>query len=138
MIESLLELLLQIVAQVIGEVVFEFFISLGWEWLFEAGKPIGPENQVWTYGACFFVGAFAGAVSILIIGHRLTPHSFLPGVSLIAAPIATGLIMSRVGDAWVQRQRRRPVLFSFGAGAIFAFGMALVRFVYIEVQWRPF
>ena len=138
MIEFLLELLLEVVVQVIGDVVVEFLVAMGWESVVEAGKPTRPESLFWTYVACFVAGCFAGAVSILIVGQRLTPQSLMPGASLVLAPIGTGLIMRRLGDAWEQRGRRRPVLFSFGAGAIFAVGMALARFTYIELQWRPF
>ena len=90
------------------------------------------------YVAGFVSGCLVGALSILIVGRRLTSHSILPGVSLILAPIGTGLVMNRFGDLWEQRGRRRPVLFSLGVGAIFAFGVALVRFAHIELQWNPF
>lgn len=46
--------------------------------------------------------------------------------------------MQRLGDLWEERGKPRPVLFWFRAGAVFAFGMALARFVYIELDWSPF
>jgi hypothetical protein len=53
----------------------------------------------------------------------------------VLSPIGTGIAMHWIGEFW--RERGRPALFSFRAGAIFAFGMALVRFVYLELGWRP-
>ena len=42
-----------------------------------------------------------------------------------------------IGEFWREHGRDRPTLFSFRAGAILAFGMALVRFVYLELGWSP-
>ena len=52
-----------------------------------------------------------------------------------------GLIIQFVFEVlavWERRGRERPALFSFRAGAICAFGMALVRFSYFETEWLPF
>ena len=46
--------------------------------------------------------------------------------------------MHSLGEFWRERGRDRPILFSFRAGALFAFGMALVPFVYVGLEWRPF
>jgi hypothetical protein len=63
----------------------------------------------------------------------------MPGLSLVLAPIGTGVVaMHGLGEFWLRRGMDRPALFSFRAGAIFAFGMALVRFVYLILRWRPF
>jgi hypothetical protein len=86
------------------------------------------ESGLWTFVACFLVGVLIGAISTLIVGHRLTPVSPWPGVSLVLAPLGTGLVMRRLGDVWEERGKSRPILFSFRAGAIFAFGLALARF----------
>ena len=86
----------------------------------------------------FLMGAGAGIVSLLIVGRRLTPHSPLSGLSLFLSPLGTGLAMHWIGEFWREREMDRPGLFSFQAGAIFALGMALVRFVYLELHWSPF
>ena len=86
----------------------------------------------------FLMGAGAGIVSLLIVGRRLTSHSPLPGLSLFLSPLGTGLAMRWIGEFWREREMDGPGLFSFQAGAIFAFGMALVRFVYLELHWSPF
>ena len=54
------------------------------------------------------------------------------GVSLLLSPLGTGLAMHILGEFWSNRGKERPALFSFRAGAAFAFGMALVRFLYLE------
>jgi hypothetical protein len=75
---------------------------------------------------------------VLIVRQRLTPYYPLPGLSLVLSPIATGIAMHWIGEFWSDRGRDRPALFTFGAGALFAFGMALVRFVVLELEWNPF
>ena len=71
--------------------------------------------------------------------HRsLVPPGPLPGLSLIVSPLVTGLVMQTIGDMVADRDGDRPVLFSFRAGAIFAFGMALVRFAYLVLEVTPF
>ena len=84
------------------------------------------------------MGLVAGILSVLVIGRRLTPRAWVPGLSMVLSPIGTGLAMDSIGEFWHGRGRVRPPLFSFRAGAIFAFGMAFVRFVYFELGWRPF
>jgi hypothetical protein len=84
------------------------------------------------------LGVCAGVLSVLIFRRRLMPYSPLPGLSLALSPIATGIAMHWIGEFWSDRGRGRPPLFTFGAGALFAFGMALVRFVVLELEWSLF
>ena len=85
----------------------------------------------------FLMGLCAGIVSLLVFGSRVLPRHPIPGLSLILSPIATGIAMHRIGEFWRERGEARPALFTFWAGAIFAFAMALVRFVYLEIGWTP-
>src|SRR5262245_11392720 len=138
MIGSLLELLLQILIEIVGEVIFELFVTLGWESLTESLRPERRLPPVMTALGQFLAGLCAGVVSLLTVSRRLSPDSPWPGISLFLAPLGTGLVMQRLGEIWEERGKSRPALFSFRAGAVFAFGMALARFVYIELHWRPF
>ena len=62
----------------------------------------------------------------------------MPGLSLGLSPVGTGIAMHWLGEMWRDRGKDPPALFSFKAGALFAFGMAVVRFVYLELGWKPF
>ena len=84
------------------------------------------------------MGVIAGVVSLLIFGQRLAPPSPFPGISLVLSPLATGIAMHWIGEFWSEREWDRPALFTFRAGAVFAFGMALVRLVYLELGWPDF
>jgi hypothetical protein len=134
------ELLLQLVLEVVGQVVFEIAAGLGWESLKE---PLRREREardtspfLRTIG-CFLWGLVGGVLSILLVNSRLAPQLTFPGISLVLSPICTGVAMHGIGEWWGDR-RRRPALFSFSTGAIFALGMALVRFIHFELGWIPF
>jgi len=137
-IEILIELVLQLLFEIAGQVVLEILVSAGWDSLRHSTRPERTANPALASVGHFLVGLCAGVVSVLIAGRRLTPRSPIPGVSLFLAPLAAGLVMDRLGALWEARGADRPALFSFRAGAICAFGMALVRFVYLETDWSPF
>lgn len=83
------------------------------------------------------MGSFAGVLSLLLFSARFFARPQIPGLSLVLSPIATGMAMHWLGELWRSRGREAPALFSFRAGAIFAFGMSVVRFVYLELRWSP-
>jgi hypothetical protein len=119
-------------------VIVEFLTALGWKSLTDSVGRESESTPVLAAVGHLLLGLAAGVISLLIFPRRLTPHSPMPGLSLLLSPIGTGVAMHWLGEFWRERGRDRPVLFSFRAGAIFAFGMALVRFVYVEMGWRPF
>lgn len=131
------ELLLQLVLEVVGQIVFEIAAGLGWESLKEPFRPERETSPFLRATGSFLLGLVGGVLSVLLFNLRLAPQSPLPGISLVLSPICTGIAMHAIGEWWGDR-RRRPALFSFWAGAAFAFGMALVRFVYFELGWTPF
>ncbi len=137
-IEILFELLLQLILDIVGQIIFEIAAGLGWESLKNAVRRERKSNPALAWIGHFLLGLIAGTLSLLIISERIFARPTFPGVSLLLSPLGTGVIMELIGDLWLKRGKDRPVLFSFGAGAIFALGMALVRFVYLEIRWTPF
>lgn len=129
---------MQLVLEVVGQVLFEFVAAFGWESLADSTRSEGEATPVLAGTGHLLLGVSAGVISLYIVPGRLAPHSPLPGVSLVLSPIGTGIAMHWIGEFWRARGKDRPILFSFRAGAIFAFGMALVRFVYVELGWHPF
>jgi hypothetical protein len=118
-------------------VIVEFTVGLGLDSWGGSAPRERVHGPVFTTTVQFLAGVSAGVLSVLLIPQRLSPPSPLPGVSLILAPIGTGIVMYGLGEIWRDRGKKAPALFSFRAGAIFAFGMALVRFVHVE-GWSPF
>jgi len=133
-----IEFLAQLVLEVVGQVVFELIAAFGWESLKDSARRERESTPILAGTGHLLLGVFAGVLSLLVVPRRLAPHSPVAGLSLLVSPIGTGITMHWIGEFWRERGKDRPILFSFRAGAIFAFGMALVRFVYVELGWRPF
>ena len=137
-IELIFGFVAQLVIEILGQVVFEFITAFGWESVKHSARRRGESRPVLAGIGHLLLGLSAGALSVWIVPRRLFPQAPWPGVSLVLSPIATGMIMRWIGEWWSARVADRPALFSFRAGAIFAFGMALVRFAFREIDWRMF
>ena len=122
--------------EIAGQIFFEVLTGFGWDWV-DSRRPAHERGPVLAGFGYLLMGLMAGVLSLLAFGTRLVPRPPIPGLSLVLSPIATGIAMHSMGEWWRQRGRDRPALFSFWPSAIFAFGMALVRFVYLEIGWKP-
>ena len=127
----MLEFLFQIVIEVIGQILFEVLFGVGSESLKHSSGREGRAHPVLAASGHFVMGAIAGGLSLLLFNERLLARSAFPGLSLLLSPLGTGAAMHVLGARW-EDDDRRPTLFSFRAGATFAFGMELVRFYYFE------
>jgi hypothetical protein len=136
-IEFLLELLLQLVFEVVLQIVLEIAAALGWESLKHSLRREHESKVFLASLGHFLLGVMAGFASLLVFDQRLTPRAAVPGLSLILSPLATGMTMNWLGKFWRRRSRERPALFTFRGGAIFAFGMALVRLVVFRTSLTP-
>lgn len=133
MIEAIFEFLLQLVIEIIWQVLFELVTSLGWESLAHSMRRERESHPVLAGIGLLILGVLGGLITLLVFPSRLTTHSPFPGVSLIASPLATGMVMHQIGEYCRERGWDRPRMFSFWGGATFAFGMAAVRYVAISV-----
>lgn len=122
--------------QILGEVLVELLAVFGWRSLGDAIRPERHAHPVLATIGQFMLGMMAGVLSLVIIRRRIVGPSPVPGLSLILSPIGTGLAMHVLGRLWPRDWGEKPGLMSFWAGAIFAFGMVLVRFVYLEDPWQ--
>jgi hypothetical protein len=124
-------LLLQMLFEVLGPGLLELL----WELAASSYKATyGRRNHnrfVAAVGYCL-VGATLGGVSLLIWPKRLFGPGRIPGLSLLVSPVGGGVTM----QAWgVYRRSRGHVttnLATFLGGAAFAFGTALVRFLWAQ------
>jgi hypothetical protein len=131
-LEALFEFLFQVVIEILWQILFEVATSFGWESIDHSMRTERKADPVLAGLGHLLMGLVAGVISLFILPGRLVPRSPLPGISLVLSPLGTGLAMHLIGELWRERGKDRPKLFSFWAGAIFAFGMALVRFLYLE------
>ena len=129
---------MEIIFEILFEVVFEFILQVFGELLFEVGlrsvsepfKDRETRNPVLAFIGYALAGAVVGALSLSVIPRPLFRTAGFHGVSLIVSPLLAGAAMSGLG--WLRRRQGKRLLRldSFVYGAIFAFGMALVRFLF--------
>jgi len=123
---ALVELVLQVLLEFAAEIVMDLLSRAA----AEVFRPEEPSYQIGTWFACAVYGALAGAVSLGVLPHPLFHHSKIRGVSLIVSPTITGAVMSGIGAMLKRRGKRVVRIESFPYAFAFAFGMALVRFLF--------
>ena len=138
-----MEVLFEILFQFVFQFLLEFVLEIGAEILAELGLHGIAEvfhrrktrNPVLAFTGYALLGVIVGFISLLIFPHPLMRSaSFhginLHGIGLLISPLLAGLVMSAIGS--IRRRRGMPVirLDSFAYGFIFAFGMALIRFLF--------
>lgn len=118
-------MLLELILEVIAETAF----ALGREGLAQTMRKGHTAHPVLAGFSYALIGALAGGLSLLILPQRLLPVGGLKGASLGLAPLVTGLLMKTYGDFRRQRGHTTTGIATFWGGAIFAFAMAVVRFL---------
>ena len=128
----LLSGLLDIFLEVLSELAAEFAVALINRWFRNLVSDTDPWSPPVAAIGYFLLGSVFGVLSIFAAPHALVRPSKIHGLSLLVSPLITGMIMSQVG-AWVRRRNRRSAqIESFAYGALFAFGVALVRFFWLR------
>ncbi|MDQ8181967.1 hypothetical protein [Pelagicoccus sp. SDUM812005] len=122
----MLELFLEVIAEIFLQVVVEILADCGIH-VFKR-KPV--QNPIPAAIGYFLFGCLAGGLSLLIFEGSFISDPRLKIANLILAPLVAGLAM-----AWIGKRRRRGGKDSvrierFCYGFLFAFGVALIRFVW--------
>ncbi|MCU0241035.1 MAG: hypothetical protein MUF51_01275 [Vicinamibacteria bacterium] len=127
--EEIAFLILQFLLEVLMQVVFEMLTESGLAALKAEFERHNRSLPVAMLGY-FFLGAGIGGLSLLIWPSRLLKPGPIPGLSLILVPLAVGAAM----QAWGRYRRAKghdsTNLATLPGGAAFAFGTALVRFLW--------
>ncbi len=123
-LEPLLEAFFEFLAAALADVILR---SLGE--LFE--PPETQNSYLATIGHAVF-GLALGGLSLVFFPHRLAHPSKIHGASLIISPVITGALLSWTGALLRKRDKKAMQIESFGYGFVFAFGIALVRFLFAK------
>jgi hypothetical protein len=116
----------EIVLQVAGEILIE----LGFSSVSESFRQRSRAHPVLAGIGILVLGGVAGGITRFIWPGRIFQPGPVPGLSLVVSPLVTGLIMDRYGEWREGRGSSRSYIATFWGGALFAFGMALTRFVW--------
>ena len=131
MLEFLAELIVEVLGDIIFQVVFEVLMEFGFESLSNVFQSRKKANPLLAASGLLLLGGALGLGFALLLPHRLVPTFRFPGLSLVLSPIGVGLLMHLFGT-WRRKRGAVPTsLATFWGGAIFAFGMALVRWLMV-------
>ena len=128
------------------ELIFELFVSFFFEFLLQIfgellielglrslGEPFARSEErnpiLAAIGYCL-LGLILGGLSLLVFPEPFVRSERFHGINLIFTPVLTGLAMSAVGRLREKQGKYSIKLDSFVYGFLFAFAMALVRFLF--------
>ena len=120
----MIEALLEIVFSLVGEL----FMDLGWGMLSHVLQTKHRRRTALGITGLFTFGLAAGALSVWIHPAHFFHSRRIRLAILFVAPLCAGIVMQIYGRSKQRRGRRRSSLASFTGGAMFAFGLHLVRF----------
>ena len=128
-----MELIFEVVVSAIGEMLIQLvgegILEGGWRWLV---APFSDRRRVHpaVAGAVLLVlGGIMGWIGWLLVPDPLLSHAPIPGASLLLSPLITGGVMEFYGRWRRKSGHATSSASTFWGGALFAFGMALVRFL---------
>ncbi len=127
---------------VIGEIFLEGLIEFGPELLLDVVSRARSEdadrldigNSVFARIGYLGLGSVVGGLSLLVFPRQFFQLPRFYGISMLLAPVLTGVAMSLIGSTLRRREKRVVRIESFEYGFLFAFGMALVRFFFVKLS----
>jgi hypothetical protein len=122
--DLLFEVLFQIVAESIVALIVRSIRNV-----FEESNAINPILAAIGY---MLLGVIFGITSVRLFPHPLFHPSKFHGISLVISPLITGLVMSKVGIILRRSGKQAVRIESFGYGFTFAFGLAIIRFIFVR------
>ena len=113
------------------QLAVEFLVEYGVRSLAEPWQRRSEANPFLAGLGVLSAGAAAGVITSLVWPTRIIGPGPIPGLSLLFTPLISGVVMERYGQWLDSRGKPRTFLATFWGGALFAFGMALVRFLWV-------
>ena len=125
--DIILEFILQAVFEILGEALLELGFAA-----FKEAYDRANRNPVLASFAYVLLGGAFGAGSAWLLPYRLVQHGPFPGISLVLAPLASGVAMHAFGKYRSAHGHATTNLATFHGGAAFALGASLMRFLWLR------
>jgi hypothetical protein len=126
--EFLAEIVLPFAGEIVLQAMLQLLAELGAHSLAEPFRP-RPNPALAALGFALW-GAAAGALSLWIFPHSALHDPLYRRINLLATPLAIAGLMTLVGRVRLGKGQALVRLDRFGYAFVFAFAMALVRFVW--------
>jgi len=126
--EIIFEIIFSFFGEILIQLIFELFAEAGFTAISKTRKPA--ESPILAGIGYFLLGLIAGGVSLLIYKNQFIADPGLQIMNLIFTPIFIGLIMMQIRKGKVKYGKVVTRLDSFTYGAVFAFAMGLVRYIW--------
>lgn len=127
--EELILIVFQIGLEILWQVIIEVLAEFGLASVKVAFDRPNRNLPVAVVGL-LLLGAGVGGLSLLVWPGRLVGSGPIPGLSLVVAPLCTGVALRAWGAFRRANGHVTTHLATFPGGAAFALGTALVRFVW--------
>jgi hypothetical protein len=129
------ELIFGILAEVVLQIAAQVLFELGFYSLAEALNKKRPRNPFLASIGYLLWGGIIGLVTIFIFPELMIKNPTIRILNLIISPAIAGLSMAAIGS-W-RKKKGQDILRidTFIYGALFAFGLAIVRLLY-EIYFR--
>jgi hypothetical protein len=122
------EIIFQFVGELLLQIFFELLAELGFHSL--AAPLKRPRNPALSTLGFALWGILAGAISLWIFPTSHIHDPLFRIVNLVVTPVALGFLMMLVGQIRRKKGHDLVRLDQFGYAFVFAFAMAVVRFIW--------
>ena len=118
-----------ILTELILQVIVQLLIELGFHSIGETLLDKKDRNPLIAFIGYLFLGVLIGGISVGFFPELMIDSPSLALANLVITPILIGLMMSTIGSFLNKRAKRRLRLETFSYGFVFAFSVAMVRYI---------
>jgi hypothetical protein len=130
-LEIIFEIIFQFFVEIFIQVFAEALFELGFYSLAEALNRKRRRNPFLASIGYLLWGGIIGVITIFFFPTLMIKNPTLRILNLFVSPIIAGFAMSAIGSLRRKRGQDTLRIDSFVYGALFAFGMAIIRFLYV-------
>jgi hypothetical protein len=124
--------LLNLVGDILLQFVFELLAEAAWRTASGVTSGGSRARPIVGFVGCAAIGGVLGALSAFIVPRRIIPVRPLPGLSVLLAPVVTGLLMRFYGRWRNAHGRDTSLLATFTGGALAALLFAITRLMLVR------
>ncbi|MES2301798.1 MAG: hypothetical protein V4521_06955 [Pseudomonadota bacterium] len=128
--EFVFEVLLQFGGEILLQALFEVLAELGMRSMADTLRK--PRTPLFSTIGFILWGFIAGGISLLLFPTSPIADPTLRAINLFITPTAIAAIMMLIGRVRTKKGQTLVRLDRFGYAFVFAFGMALVRYIWVD------